>query len=229
MAMRMRTVLKDTNIETSADSSALSNRRAQQGHVCVLLKWGEVRTLYTCAGKAERTVQAAFRQHDTRGRRSSRSQGAAIPTMSWRAGKLEAAISALGESDPTVPALKEALRQVRLQAQVRPVEERIEGTKYSSIEPGSESGPRPRITGARDDFCNGGKFSARRRRPVGGVAAGSAGNSSWNPSSHCTRRLCSGDSVKRTICVRSSIPGLGKVRRSVSGRAGRWPPHPPIS
>ena len=33
-----------------------------------------------------------------------------------RSSKLEAAISALGEDDPVVPSLKEALRQARLQA-----------------------------------------------------------------------------------------------------------------
>ena len=43
---------------------------------------------------------------------------------SWRF-----AISALGEDDPAVTGLKEALRQARLQAQVRPVEDRIKATK----------------------------------------------------------------------------------------------------
>ena len=46
-----------------------------------------------------------------------------------RVGKLEVAINALGEDDPAVTGLKEALRQARLQPQVRPVEDRIKATK----------------------------------------------------------------------------------------------------
>ena len=40
-----------------------------------------------------------------------------------RVAKLEAAISAVGDLDPTFPALQEALKQARRQAQVQPVEE----------------------------------------------------------------------------------------------------------
>ena len=43
---------------------------------------------------------------------------------------MEAVISALGEDDLAVPFLKEALRKARLQAQFRPVEDRIDGTKF---------------------------------------------------------------------------------------------------
>ena len=83
------------------------------------------------------------RQQDPRGR-SFRNQGqrkelpaARIPrnpdeviaNAHSRVGKLESAISVLDENDPTVLALKEALRQARSQTQVRPVEERIDSTK----------------------------------------------------------------------------------------------------
>ena len=44
--------------------------------------------------------------------------------------KLEAAISAVGESDPTFPALREALSQARRQAQVPPVESRIKSSEF---------------------------------------------------------------------------------------------------
>ena len=89
------------------------------------------------------TVRTASRQQDPRGR-SFRNQGqrkeppaARIPRnpdevvadARSRVGKLESAISVLDENDPTVLALKEALRQARSQTQVRPVDERIESTK----------------------------------------------------------------------------------------------------
>ena len=95
--------------------------------------------------KVDRKVQAVLRQQDPRGR-SSRSQGVrqrkeppttripcnpgdVLADARSRVGKLEAAISVLDKNDPTVLALKEALRQARSQTQVRPVEERIESTK----------------------------------------------------------------------------------------------------
>ena len=53
----------------------------------------------------------------------------AISEARGRVGKLEVAINALGEDDPAVTGLKEALRQARLQAQVRPVDDRIKATK----------------------------------------------------------------------------------------------------
>ena len=43
--------------------------------------------------------------------------------------KLEAAISALGEDDPAVSGLKEALQRARSQAQVRPLSQRIAWTQ----------------------------------------------------------------------------------------------------
>ena len=46
-----------------------------------------------------------------------------------RVSRLEAAISSLGDNDSATAGLKEALRQARLMAQVRPVEDRIAGTK----------------------------------------------------------------------------------------------------
>ena len=63
---------------------------------------------------------------------SSRKEFPTIPTRRFRVrgrvGKLEVAISALGEDDPAVTGL-EALRQARLEAQVRPVDDRIKATK----------------------------------------------------------------------------------------------------
>ena len=44
--------------------------------------------------------------------------------------KLEAAISAVGESDPTFLALQEALKQARKHAQVQPVESRIKSWEF---------------------------------------------------------------------------------------------------
>ena len=46
-----------------------------------------------------------------------------------RVAKLEAAMAALGESDPTYLALQEALKKAKAQSQVRPVEERIASSK----------------------------------------------------------------------------------------------------
>ena len=46
-----------------------------------------------------------------------------------RVAKLEAAMAVLGESDPTYPALLEALKKVKSQTQVRPVDERIASTR----------------------------------------------------------------------------------------------------
>ena len=46
-----------------------------------------------------------------------------------RVTKLEAALAAVGETDPTHPILFEALQHARSQAQVRPLQDRIEGTK----------------------------------------------------------------------------------------------------
>ena len=61
--------------------------------------------------------------------RVSRKPDEAISEAKGRVGKLEVAINALGEDDPVVTGLKEALRQARLQAQVRPVDDRIKATK----------------------------------------------------------------------------------------------------
>ena len=47
-----------------------------------------------------------------------------------RVAKLEAAISAVGDLDPTFPALQEALKQARRQAQVQPVESRIKSSEF---------------------------------------------------------------------------------------------------
>ena len=46
-----------------------------------------------------------------------------------RATKFEAAMQAVGESDPAYPGLLEALKKTRVQAQVKPVQDRIAGTK----------------------------------------------------------------------------------------------------
>ena len=46
-----------------------------------------------------------------------------------RVAKLEAAMAALGEADPTYLALQEALTKAKAQSQVRPVEERIASSK----------------------------------------------------------------------------------------------------
>ena len=46
-----------------------------------------------------------------------------------RALKLEAAMQAVGESDPAYPGLLEALKKTRVQAQVKHVQDRITGTK----------------------------------------------------------------------------------------------------
>ena len=47
-----------------------------------------------------------------------------------RVAKLEAAILAVGDCDPTFPALHEALSQARRQAQVPPVESRIKSSEF---------------------------------------------------------------------------------------------------
>ena len=52
MALRMRTVALRTHTlrhQLTLPPLASSHARAPKGHVCVLLKCGEVRTLYTCA------------------------------------------------------------------------------------------------------------------------------------------------------------------------------------
>ena len=54
----------------------------------------------------------------------------ALQAARARVAKLEAAISAVGESDPTFPALQEALRQARKHAQVQPVESRIKSSEF---------------------------------------------------------------------------------------------------
>ena len=59
-----------------------------------------------------------------------RSPEEALQAARARVAKLEAADSAVGESDPTFPALQEAPRQARKHAQVQPVESRI---KYSEF------------------------------------------------------------------------------------------------
>ena len=46
-----------------------------------------------------------------------------------RASKLEAAMQAVGESDPAYPGLLEALKKTRVQAQVKPVQDRIAATE----------------------------------------------------------------------------------------------------
>ena len=46
-----------------------------------------------------------------------------------RVTKLETAVAAVGESDPSFPAHQEALKKAKAQAQVRPVEDRISSTK----------------------------------------------------------------------------------------------------
>ena len=89
-----------------------------------------------------------FGSSTTRSRRRSSAQAQRSPTFSspwWqreahpeeaplaaraRVAKLEAAISAVGESDPTFPALQEALRQARKRAQVQPVESRIKSSEF---------------------------------------------------------------------------------------------------
>ena len=53
----------------------------------------------------------------------------AISEERGRVGKLEVAINALREDEPAVTGLKEALHQARLQAQVRPVDDRIKVRK----------------------------------------------------------------------------------------------------
>ena len=45
-----------------------------------------------------------------------------------RVAKLEVAMNAVGEDDPTYPALRDSLKQARVQAKVRPVEDRIKAT-----------------------------------------------------------------------------------------------------
>ena len=53
----------------------------------------------------------------------------ALQAARARVAKLEAAVSAVGESDPTFPALQEALRQARQHAQVQPLERVFGGAK----------------------------------------------------------------------------------------------------
>ena len=53
--------------------------------------------------------------------------------------KLEAAISALGEDDPAVSGLEEALQRARSQAQVRPLSQRMRGPRSLLPEPRSVS------------------------------------------------------------------------------------------
>ena len=81
---------------------------------------------------ARRNLNAEPNKETSRGR--FRKEFPATPTRRFRrqrgrVGKLEVAISALGEDDPAVTGLKEALRQARSQAQVRPVHDRTKATK----------------------------------------------------------------------------------------------------
>ena len=61
--------------------------------------------------------------------RVSRDPDHVVADAQVRALKLEAAISALGEDDPAVSGLKDALQRVRSQAQVRPLSQRIAWTQ----------------------------------------------------------------------------------------------------
>ena len=54
----------------------------------------------------------------------------ALQAARARVAKLEAAISAVGVSDPTFPALQEALRQARKHAQVQPVESQVKSSEF---------------------------------------------------------------------------------------------------
>ena len=62
-----------------------------------------------------------------------------------RVGKLEVAINALGENDPAVNFLKEALRVAQAQCQVRPVDQRIEAIQEFIVR------AKKRIQGAREE------------------------------------------------------------------------------
>ena len=96
-----------------------------------------------------------------------------------RVTKLEAAMAAIGESDPVFPALQDALKTARALAQLKPVQDRILGTE-SFLERA-----RKRVVAARQDVEKAkeavvnaeGKFSKKRKsareKPV-----------SW----HCSRR-----------------------------------------
>ena len=57
-----------------------------------------------------------------------------------RVSKLEAAIAAVGDSDPTCATLREALVRAKSQAQERPVADRIKYTKHFH-RVGEEEGP----------------------------------------------------------------------------------------
>ena len=52
-----------------------------------------------------------------------------VSNAEGRVAKLEAAMAALGESDPTYPALQEALKKAKGQIHVRHVEERVASSK----------------------------------------------------------------------------------------------------
>ena len=53
----------------------------------------------------------------------------AVSIARARVAKLEAAMAAVGEADPTFSHLQEALKKAKAQCQVRPVEDRIAATK----------------------------------------------------------------------------------------------------
>ena len=141
-----------------------------------------------------------------------------------------------------MPALKEALRQARSQTKVRPAEEQLEEPSSSSKERRSVLRVVRKTLQRRRPCCGRQRrrFSRRRRslrevKPVGSIAIGSPASSRENPTTHCTRRswqncvsAWQSCSERGTSCVRTSIHGLVKGRRSVSGRTRSFAPSPDL-
>ena len=84
-----------------------------------------IRSRSRTSAKAQRSPPSASTDGNERRTPEDVLQGARA-----RVAKLEIAISAAGESDPTFPGLQEALKQARRQAQVQPVESRIRSSEF---------------------------------------------------------------------------------------------------
>ena len=161
--------------------------------------------------KVDRTVWAASRQQDPRGR-SSRNQGERKEPPSARIHRNPVVLASWRPSfqfwtnDPIVVALKEALRQARLQTQVRFVEERIESTKLfieRARKRVSSCKGVGRVAGGRGEGSHGGRFSARGRKQVGIIAIGSPASSRMCISKFRSKEVCSAESWASEIERRS--------------------------
>ena len=187
-----------------------------------------------------RRGSAEGRRHSVPGRRGStggRQDGAANPTRREghglppdevmanaraRVSKLEAAIAAVGDSDPTCATLREALARAKSQAQERPVADCIrEGEEEGSCTPGGCEDGSGGGGGRTREVGKGRILVARRRSSSAGVAAGRGqrdglpGGSTHRPVQFC-RRIGSVESMCARVADRTGRPPrqVAELRRS---------------